>query len=302
MNRRAFLGKTVSGLGLMSLGPRAWASERPGHLSELPVLVFSKHLQHLNFKQLAEKARGIGFDGVDLTVRPGGHVEPLKVREQLPEAVAALRAEGLGPVTMSTDVLRNKAGHDRAVLETAKELEISQYRVGSARYQMGEEKVIEDQLADWTDSIRQLALLNGEIGIQGAVQNHSRYFLGGLIWDLWMALKDLNPTVMACHYDICHAVAEATISWPVGFKLLRPRISAIVVKDFVFDRRGDANTRRFVPLGTGMVPWKQFWGLVRESGLDVPIILHMEYGRSPEEEERYLERDLESLRAMLKES
>ncbi len=35
-------------------------------------LMFSKHLQALNFEQLGEAVAAIGFDGVDLTVREGG--------------------------------------------------------------------------------------------------------------------------------------------------------------------------------------------------------------------------------------
>lgn len=297
MRRRDFLRRGASGLGLMALGPAGLTAGEGKGVGGMPILVFSKHLQHLGYRQMAITAREIGFDGVDLTVRPGGHVEPSNVRRDLPEAVNALRAEGLNRITISTGVLRNEHGLDRAVLETAAKAGIEQYRVGSARYNVA--KPIEAQFSKWASGISELASLNQSIGILGSVQNHSRYFIGGLIWDLWMAIRETAPGSMGCQFDICHAVAEAAISWPVGFNLFLPRISALVVKDFQFFQRGDANERRFVPLGTGMVPWKQFWTMVRTSGLNVPIILHMEYGRSPEEQEHYLRQDLATLRSML---
>jgi L-ribulose-5-phosphate 3-epimerase len=43
---------------------------------KLKICVFSKHLQWTDVKEAAAIARDIGFDGVDLTVRPGGHVLP----------------------------------------------------------------------------------------------------------------------------------------------------------------------------------------------------------------------------------
>jgi L-ribulose-5-phosphate 3-epimerase len=36
----------------------------------LKINIFSKHLQFLNYYDLAEAAAEMGFDGIDLTVRP----------------------------------------------------------------------------------------------------------------------------------------------------------------------------------------------------------------------------------------
>jgi hypothetical protein len=63
------------------------ASGRP------PLCLFSKHLPKLNYAELASTVKQIGFEGVDLTVRPGGHVLPERAAEDLPRAVEAIRAE-----------------------------------------------------------------------------------------------------------------------------------------------------------------------------------------------------------------
>ena len=60
-----------------------------------PLCVFSKHLQFLDYSSLARTCRELGLDGVDLTVRQGGHVHPERVDRELREAVTAMRAEGL---------------------------------------------------------------------------------------------------------------------------------------------------------------------------------------------------------------
>src|SRR2546423_1681783 len=52
--------------------------------SRLKIHIFSKHLQFLNYNDLAEAAVEMGFDGIDLTVRPKGHVLPERVETDLP--------------------------------------------------------------------------------------------------------------------------------------------------------------------------------------------------------------------------
>ena len=46
----------------------------------------------------------MGFDGVDLSVRPEGHVLPEKVERDLPKAVEAIRKVGFSPFIMTTAV------------------------------------------------------------------------------------------------------------------------------------------------------------------------------------------------------
>src|SRR5690349_15293313 len=58
-------------------------------------MMFSKHLQSLPLQTAAQKVRELGFEGLDLTVRPGGFVEPAQVQERLPEAIATCADAGL---------------------------------------------------------------------------------------------------------------------------------------------------------------------------------------------------------------
>ena len=53
---------------------------------------------------MAQVASQIGFDGVELTVRPYGHVEPEAVEVALPQAVEAMKKAGVDPLMMVTAV------------------------------------------------------------------------------------------------------------------------------------------------------------------------------------------------------
>src|SRR5687768_1147671 len=75
-----------------------------GRKQAIKIAVFSKPLQWLDYRQLAQTAAQTGFNGLDLTVRPGGHVLPEKVAQDLPRAVEEARKAGL-EVTMLTTAI-----------------------------------------------------------------------------------------------------------------------------------------------------------------------------------------------------
>src|ERR1035437_7278783 len=93
ISRRALL---ASGALLLSRPAKARA--------KLKVSVFSKHLQFVQGEELAAAAAGLGFDGVDITLRKGGHVDPGSVAKDLPPLVATLRKHGLEVSMVSTDI------------------------------------------------------------------------------------------------------------------------------------------------------------------------------------------------------
>ena len=95
---------------------------------------FSKVVPQMNWQDLAKSAKAAGFAGIDLTVRGGGHVEPQSAAEDLPKAVAAIRAEGLEVPMITTNLL--SAEHPTAVpiLSTASKLSIPFLKPGYYRY------------------------------------------------------------------------------------------------------------------------------------------------------------------------
>ncbi|MGA3241771.1 MAG: sugar phosphate isomerase/epimerase, partial [Bryobacteraceae bacterium] len=92
VSRRVFLGVAAS----------AWAARTEGFAPQL--VVFSKHLPDLNYEELGKTAKELGFDGVDLTVRPKGHVPPERAAEDLPRAVDTLRKHGLSVPMITTEI------------------------------------------------------------------------------------------------------------------------------------------------------------------------------------------------------
>ena len=151
-SRRRFLRNTLLAGTLSPLASAELfaAKSNPG-AGKLKVYIFSKHLQFLNYKDLAEAAKEMGFDGIDLAVRPGGHVEPDRVEDDLPKAVEAMRKVGFTPSHMTTAV--NEAGNatDKKLLTTASELGFKYYRMNWYNYP--ENKSMPDALNELSEKV-----------------------------------------------------------------------------------------------------------------------------------------------------
>src|SRR5688500_18484460 len=93
-------------LTLAPFDSRALAQGRQGGANFRGTLCFfSKHLPRMNGRELGRTLKALGFDGVDLTVRPGGHVDPKRVTNDLPVFVDAIRHEGLAVPMITTELL-----------------------------------------------------------------------------------------------------------------------------------------------------------------------------------------------------
>lgn len=241
----------------------------------LKIFVFSKHLQFLNYQDMADVAAEIGFDGVDLTVRPGGHVLPERVESDLPKAVEAIRKAGISHAMMTTGVKDANDATDRKLLETAARLDIEYYRMNWLAYP--ENKSIPEAISIFQQTIRDLSLLNKKLGIVGAYQNHAGMRAGASIWELWDMVGKADKQHMGVQYDIRHATVEGGLSWRNGLRLIRPEIKFLALKDFVWTKKNDGYVVENVPLGEGMVDFKSYFALLKEYQVDVPVSLHFEY-------------------------
>ena len=278
-----------------------------------PLCLFSKPLQWLPYDDLAAIAAEAGFDGLDLPVRPGGHVLPERVADDLPRAVEAARKAGLAVPLATTAITSASDPLAAPVLRAARAAGITHYRMGPLAYrpELGPARTLEA----YRPQLRDLAALNAEIGLHGAYQNHAGTRVGGPVWDVWLLVRDLDPRWIGCQYDIRHAVVEGGTAWPLAFELLAPHVRTTVAKDFEWRRAGERSRTRWqianVPLGEGMVDWPAYLALVKRLGVAGPLSVHFEYapveggatGKTPAERRRdalaAMKRDMSRLRALL---
>jgi sugar phosphate isomerase/epimerase len=242
---------------------------------ELQIHIFSKHLQFLGYKDMCEAAKEMGFDGVDLTVRPKGHVQPEKVAEDLPRATEAMKAIHLLPLMVSTNVKDADNPIDRKVLEVASQLGYKIYRPGWSKY--NQEQSIEESLVLFERRMKGLAQLNSDLNISGSYHNHSGNYIGASIWDLAQVIGEIPIEHMGCQYDIMHGTIEGGKNWETDFRRIKNHINSLVIKDFKWEKINGKWKANYVPMGEGMVDFEKYFALLKKYKINVPVSIHVEY-------------------------
>lgn len=310
ISRRTLMaGGAVASAALLG---KAKAAESRSAGPKPKVAIFSKHLLFLRGEDLPKAAAEIGFDGIDLAVRKGGHVEPDRVRQDLPPLVALIKQHGLEVPMITTDIVDTETPYTEDILKTMAELNIRYYRWGGLKY--GGSQTYASQLDAMKPRVAKLAAMNARYKANAMFHTHSGVgVVGASIWDLYILLKGFDPTSVAVNYDIGHATVEGGLGgWINSFNICGPYVRGIAVKDFLWAKNARGQWMpAWKPLGEGMVRLPEFLGMVAKTNFAGPMQLHFEYplagadsGKakltgSKEEVYAAMKRDLGQLRSLL---
>jgi sugar phosphate isomerase/epimerase len=274
-SRREFIKTTSATIAGAVVAPQIFADPVSANAGKAKFCVFTKCLQFLDFDRLGETLAEAGFDGADLAVRPGGQVLPEKVRTDLPKAVRALKKSGIAVPMMVTAITDPDDPLTGAVLATAAEQGLTNYRMGYMEYDA--KKSIPENLDLHKRTMEKLEKINRKYNIHGEYQNHSGTRIGGPVWDLYWLLKDTDPASIGVQYDIRHAVVEGGVSWPLGMRLLAPWIKTTAIKDYYWRKENGRWILFNVPLGEGMVNFNAYLKEYVNLGISGPVSIHYEY-------------------------
>ena len=283
MNRREFI--LAGGAAALAAGcstPPASGSRTSSGAGEFHV--FSKMFQPpvtKSVEELCALMKGAGFDGVQWTVRKGGHVSPGNAAVELPRLCKVAEGFGLRCRTICTDV---KPGDPAAetVLKVAADCGIALHRPAYFFYDAEKETFRQSM-----DRIRRgfgwLAALSERTGVKATYQNHSSWgpsVFGGLVWDIYECVRDIDPRYIGVEYDPMHAYFETNLSWTHGLELIAPWISSVDLKDFHYQldpKNPKMMKKAMVAAGEGVVPWQETTRLLARQGVNPLYILHFEY-------------------------
>jgi sugar phosphate isomerase/epimerase len=272
----------------------------------MQLMLFSKHLGDLDVAAAGRVIAELGFAGVDLTVRPRGHVLPENARAQLGPAVHTLRDIGLDVPLVTTGITSADDPYAVDIFEEAAAAGVPNLKLGYWRYAgFGTiHSAVEDAARD-LDGIEALA---ARTGVRAVIHNHSGNFVSAYAPVVWQLIADRDPAAIGAYVDPGHLVVEGGLGgWRIGLDLLRDRIAVAAFKDYLWQaEQDDGHThmaRTAVPLGKGMVPWTEVLDCLRQAAFDGWISVHREYGVQTAEAVREdVPADVAFLRAMLAET
>ena len=246
-------------------------------------LMFSKMTQKLTIEETAEHAMRLGFYGIDLTCRDGGHVLPENVRVDLPRAVELFENYGLKVPMISTGITSGEEDYAEAVFETAGGLGIEFVKLGywwlGDGFEPGRVMRRFDEAARGVEKIYRLAEKYDTCAV---VHIHSGNCINAIPVLIERFLNGKNTSHIGAYLDFGHMVVEGGNSgWRINFDILTPFLKIIAVKNFIWlceKKDGRAKwTWRTAPLADGIADWPEIVGLLKQIGYDGYASFHSEY-------------------------
>ncbi|MDA7880777.1 hypothetical protein N9A94_00550 [Akkermansiaceae bacterium] len=297
-NRRRFLAGSAATIA----GVTAVRAQKSKESKASPIIVFEKPIQTLDYDRMGEILAKMGIQGIEATIRKGGHIDPGKVEEGVPKMVADLAKNGQKALIAATNIREANAGNEK-FLRILKANGITRYRSDYYRYDLKKEML--PQVKENAAKLKDLAAMNKEIGVQSLYQIHSGYqYAGAMSWDAALMFDGIDPDHAAIAYDLRHFRTDSGLSWRTALATVKKHIRSIYVKDAVWGGER-SNKLKNVPLDTGFVD-KETFKAVRKGLGPMPLSLHMEWGKSqlyPKDEVmeavEFVARDVKTLKSWL---
>jgi len=243
---------------------------------------FSKHFQSLDADQLGRTMRELGLDGVDLTVRRGGHVEPAQVKSALPAFQETLAKHDVAVTMLTTSITGADEPHAASVIETAARLGIGYIKLGYWHYEgFGHYR---RQEAEVRAALKGLEPLLAENGVKAGLHTHSGRYMGPNAEFALRLIEDCDPATVGVYYDTGHCTLEGGVAgWLMGLDLVSDRLIMVAVKDLAFFRLGGFDGPRrgwrdmVVPMSAGLVDWPELIRCLKAMDFRGPLSFHCEY-------------------------
>ncbi len=311
VSRRGFLAGSLGAAGLWAGGTLCGLKNSPAGFAmettskEPEIAVFTKSFQAWPLPELCQRFRELGVTGLDLTVRPGGHIEPGDIARKLPEADRIVRDHGLKIVQITSNVTTTDE-YGRTLFETAGELGLRKIKLGY--YRNKEVGQLQQQLKLVQQDLRKLIELGEANNVLPCVHIHSGLYLPSHGTLLYLMLRDFEPGRIGAYVDSLHMSLEGGAGgWQQGLDLLAPWISLCAIKNYLLTTkpRDKAGQQRWgwktAPLADGVSPLPDFVKTLKQLDYHGPFSLHSEYLPELNVEECYTQtaRDLEYFRTLL---
>jgi len=204
--------------------------------------VFTKPWKALSLPDLARHIQALGFDLVELPVRPGFQVEPDGIERDLPQAVKLLGERGIRVLNVTADMPLT----DERLYSACAEAGIGMNRVMFWQHDM-------DYWTAEAEARRQLdaALPFCErYDFQLGIQNHSGRFVPVNEMGMYNLVKDYNPRHVAAVWDPAHNALEGMNS-DSALDVLAPYLCVVNLKN--------AYWRRVSGPEAEVAEWKIYW-------------------------------------------
>lgn len=285
--RREFLHRSTGLIAAASLGHRFCGTSKAAQAdaakeSYVPkVCCFTESFQDLPIPEVCRIFRELGLDGLDLTVRPGGHIDPSQANEKLPLAAKAAIEHDVR-IMMLTTAITDADELAKDIFARCADAGIDRIKLGYYRYrEFGNLKREMDEVRRRIESVVELAK---PYQVLPCIHIHSGDTIPSHGTQLYQLISDIPPDRIGAYVDPLHMTLEGGgDGWRQGLDLLAPWIQLASIKNFWWEKLGKdgLGQRRWqsktCPVAEGVASIPDFVRALRELGYAGFYSLHSEY-------------------------
>jgi sugar phosphate isomerase/epimerase len=240
------------------------------------VIVYSQNLIQIGYPELGDIVKQIGFDGVDLSVFPGGHVEPRIANVDEVRAFEVMEGSGLSVPIITTAVTSVMDRMSLSVVAFAGMSHVPMFRPGTWPY--GTAPNLLQRLGEVQRDLGGLLAVGRQYGTAAAFHNPAGNNVGAAVWDIQRVIEPFDPNSVGFYFDIANAAANGGAgAWEIALRLALPRLKAVTIQDFVWEKQDGATQMTKCPLGQGIVDWNRFFQMLAQANYVGPVTLEVGY-------------------------
>ena len=279
-------------------GPRVPRPRTPPKPRTKPaVCLYSQHLIKIEYEAVGMVLRDLGFDGCNMAIVPGSHLDPTSSQTDLMRAMEAVSGVGLEVAIVTMPAISGNDPLGRQVLGIAGFMGVPLFRPGY--WKAGGTPNMDLRLAQVQRDLFSLASVGRAYNVAMAVHNSTAENVGSDISDIAGLIRAVDPRWVGFDFDPGYAAQTAGAEAAVAAQALaQPRMKAVTVRDFtlVKDAAGAAKPVA-CPLGQGVVDWATFFTGLARAHFAGPITIEVRY--QPKDEINAFRRDLEFVRKQI---
>ncbi|MCA9041279.1 MAG: sugar phosphate isomerase/epimerase [Planctomycetaceae bacterium] len=283
LSRRQLLASTLAASAATALTQFSSVKAAETSQAKPKFACFTKSFQDWSIPEVCQRFKAIGLDGLDLTVRKNGHINPDKqnVHQELKQAARAASDAGLEILFLTTDITEPDARAEE-VLAAAEAIGVRRIKLGYYKYTgFGNLKQQMDRVKLKLNSVGQLC---ARYNVLPCVHIHSGTSIPSDGFMLYELLRDFDPSHIGAYVDSLHMTLEGgKDGWRQGLDLLAPWIELCSIKNFQFkskgrDKQGQLEWNDFnCPVADGITPMPRFMEVMKALNFSGTYSMHSEY-------------------------
>jgi len=246
----------------------------------MKIVLNSKFFRELSVEQLGEKVIDLGYDGIDICIRPGHPIRVNNAVDTLPKAVRIWESQSLfcPLASAAIDIIDPKCPDTEKLYAACAEAGVPRLKIGFFRFKAGGDywKILDAARAD----LEEFAALSEKFDVQTCYQIHSGQCIGSNCAGLMHLIRGFDPKYVGAYPDFGHLLLDGE-DLDMGLSMVRDHLSVVGIKDAYYAPRPVGHEPPFIPrfvkVGDGGVNWKHALGALHSLGFGGPLSVHTEY-------------------------